>query len=628
MRRWSAGRLVASVVLLLAALGLAACDSSGSGGGVDTVSGSVSGLAKGESLVLELNGGGTLTVSSSGTFTFPNGVGTTGNYSVSIASQPRGQVCTVANGAGAGVTSNVTNVAVTCAAQTFTVGGTLTGLDAGSQLVLENHGADALTLTADGSFSLSTKVAFDGTYAVTVATQPADAICTVQHGTGAGVTGDVTSIAVTCSPNTFTLSGTSSGLTSGMQVTLENNSADALTLSANGKFTFSTPLAYLGAYNVGVSTQPVGQTCSVTNGQGSQVTRNVSNITVSCSTNTYTIGGSVSGLGTGQQVTLENNGGDALTVTGNGPFVFTTSLTYGSAYTVTVGTQPAGATCVVSSGAGSPVTADVTGVSVNCVANTVSFTTPGPYTWTVPPGITSVSVVATGGGGGGAGLAGTGPGGAGGAGAVVTSTLSVTPGQVLNLVVGGGGQAGTNGTVVNSGACGAGGGGGGSTNIDAGSSDQIIAGGGGAGGGCNTAGAGGIAGGTGGAGGNGGGLGGSAGGGGGSGGIGGAAGPGGVSGSNGNGGPGGTGGSNGGTLIPGGSGGSGVGSGAGASNPLGSAVNGGGGGGYGGGGGGGVLTGGGAGGSTGPAGTTYAPASNAGGSATNGGDGSIVITLQ
>jgi hypothetical protein len=636
MHSSSVRRLLASLVLLLAALGLGACDGSGSGGAVDTVTGSVSGLAKGESLVLELNGGDTLTVSSSGTFTFPSGVGTTGNYSVTIASQPRGQVCTVANGKGAGVTSNVTNVEVICAAQTFTVGGTLTGLDAGSQVVLMNHGADALTLTADGAFSFSTKVAFDGTYAVTVATEPSGATCSVLHGTGAGVTGDVTSISVTCSPVTFTLSGSLSGLTGGMQVTLENNSADPLTLSANGPFTFPIPVAEFGSYNVTVSSEPVGQTCTVTNFQGTQVTRNVSNITVSCSTNTYTVGGSVSGLGTGQQVTLDDNGGDPLTVTGNGAFVFTTSLTYGSAYTVTVGTQPAGALiCLVSNGASSSITGDVTNVGINCVANTVSFTTPGTYTWPVPDGLTSISIVATGGGGGGGGLSGTNAASAGGAGALVTSTLSVTPGQVLNLVVGGGGGAGTNGPSVGGGYyCGAGGGGGGSSNVDA-SSDaatlavypQIIAGGGGGAGGCPNGGAGGNAGGTAGAGGNGGSIGPETGGGGGSGGVGGAAGGGGVSGSNGSGGPGGTGGSNAGTLVPGGSGGSSVGAGAGASNTNGG-VMGGGGGGYGGGGSGSSLTGGGAGGSTGPTGTTYAPAGNGGGSATNGGDGSIVITLQ
>jgi hypothetical protein len=647
MRSSCAGRLVASVVLLLVALGLAACDSSGSGAGSASVSGSVSGLASDKSVVLELNGGSALTVSSSGVFTFPNAVSANSSYSVTVASQPPGQVCTVTNGGGAGVTSNVTNVEVSCAAQTFTVGGTLTGLAAGSRVVLENHGADALTLTADGSFGFTTKVAFDGTYAVTVATEPSGSTCSVLHGTGAGVTGDVTSISVTCSPITFTLSGTLSGLTSGMQVTLENNSADPLTLSANGPFTFPIPVAEFGAYNVTVSSEPAGQTCTVTNFQGTQVTRNVSNITVSCSTNTYTVGGSVSGLGTGQQVTLDDNGGDALTLTGNGPFVFTTPLTYGSAYTVTVGTQPTGAIiCLVGNGTSSSIAADVTNIGINCVANTVSFTTPGSYTWTVPAGLTSISVVATGGGGGGGGLSGTIAGYAGGSGAIVTGTLSVTPGQVLNLVVGGGGQSGSNGPPDCCGYLfGAAGGGGGSSNVDASTDPQILAvypeiiAGGGGGGGVdggsgNTGGFGGDAGGAGGAGdagANGNLIGASGpGGGGASGGIGGAAGssPG-LSGGNGNGGAGGQGGGNGNTVA-GGSGGSGAGAGSGADNTLtaGGNMNGGGGGGYGGGGSGAPFSGGGAGGSTGPAGTTYAPAGNAGGPSTNGGDGSVVLTLQ
>jgi hypothetical protein len=55
---------------------------------------------------------------------------------------------------------------------------------------------------------------------------------------------------------------------------------------------------------------------------------------------------------------------------------------------------------------------------------------------------------------------------------------------------------------------------------------------------------------------------------------------------------------------------------------------GGGGGGYGGGGSGGYQQSGGAGGSIGPSGTGYSAAFNAGAVALNGGDGSIVLTLQ
>ena len=49
-----------------------------------------------------------------------------------------------------------------------------------------------------------------------------------------------------CSGNgstTYTVSGTVSGLNSGYWVSLQNNGLDTLTISANGKFTFATPLA-------------------------------------------------------------------------------------------------------------------------------------------------------------------------------------------------------------------------------------------------------------------------------------------------------------------------------------------------------------------------------------------------
>src|ERR1041385_5713781 len=61
---------------------------------------------------------------------------------------------------------------------------------------------------------------------------------------------------------------------------------------------------------------------------------------------------------------------------------------------------------------------------------TVAYTTVGASTFTVPAGVTSLSIVAVGGGGGGSIVY------AGGSGGMVTTTLSVTPGQVLDLFVG------------------------------------------------------------------------------------------------------------------------------------------------------------------------------------------------
>ena len=62
---------------------------------------------------------------------------------------------------------------------TFTVGGTVTGLF--GTLVVQNNGADELSLTADGAFTFSTSIADGSTYEVTVLTQPAEFTCS---GTG------------------------------------------------------------------------------------------------------------------------------------------------------------------------------------------------------------------------------------------------------------------------------------------------------------------------------------------------------------------------------------------------------------------------------------------------------------
>ena len=91
------------------------------------------------------------------------------------------------------------------------------------------------------------------------------------------------------------------------------------------------------------------------------------------SATTHAVGGTVSGLGAGQQVILKNNAADPITVTANGAFNFVTPVAYNGSYAVTVGTQPTGQICTVSSGSGSNVTASVSSVSVTCSNITLAF---------------------------------------------------------------------------------------------------------------------------------------------------------------------------------------------------------------------------------------------------------------
>lgn len=86
---------------------------------------------------------------------------------------------------------------------------------------------------------------------------------------------------------------------------------------------------------------------------------------VSCVTDQFTIGGTVSGLiGTG--LVLQNNAGDDLMISANGPFTFATALEDGSSYVVTVLSQATDQTCSVTNGSGVLAGADVTNVEITC----------------------------------------------------------------------------------------------------------------------------------------------------------------------------------------------------------------------------------------------------------------------
>jgi len=176
-------------------------------------------------------------------------------------------------------------------------------------------------------------------------------------------------------PTTYTIGGTVLGL-SGTGLVLQNNGGNNLTVGANGTFAFTTPVTSGSAYDVTVLTQPASpaQTCSVTNGAGT-ATANITSVQIACTTITYTIGGTVSGL-SGTGLVLQNNGGNNLAVSANGSFTFGTPIDSGSAYNVAVLTQPSGPAqaCTVTSGTGT-ATANVTSVVVTCAANTAVITT-------------------------------------------------------------------------------------------------------------------------------------------------------------------------------------------------------------------------------------------------------------
>ncbi len=333
------------------------------------IGGTVQGLS-GRGLVLQLNGAETLSIASNGSFTFPTAQRSGSTYDVRVSTQPLdpSQTCTVASGSGTVGSGAVRSVRVTCATDTFTLGGNVTGL-LGSGLVLQN-GGDAVEVQSDGSFTFATRIASGGSYDVRVRTQPQNPTqsCSVENGTGRVANGNVTNVTVRCTTTTFTVGGTVSGL-AGEGLVLQNNAANDLAVNADGTFTFTTAIASGRPYNVTVAAQPTSPTqqCDVQNPSGTVTTANVTNVQITCVTTEFTIGGTVSGL-RGSGLVLQNNSGDSLAVAADGTFTFATSAPTGSAYNVTVATNPSSPTqvCTVSNGSGTISAGNVTSVTVNC----------------------------------------------------------------------------------------------------------------------------------------------------------------------------------------------------------------------------------------------------------------------
>lgn len=167
------------------------------------------------------------------------------------------------------------------------------------------------------------------------------------------------------------MGGTVTGL-AGSGLALLNNGTDLLQVTASsGTFTFSASVPEGDAFNVTISSQPTKPTqiCTVAHGSGTVSGTDVTNVAVSCATNSYTVGGTVMGL-VGSGLVLADNGANNPPISKAGPFTFATPVQSGSGYNVAVATQPTNPpqTCTVSNGSGTVGSSNVTNVAVVCEA--------------------------------------------------------------------------------------------------------------------------------------------------------------------------------------------------------------------------------------------------------------------
>src|SRR5665213_1684626 len=222
---FQASRRSAGAALVAVSLGLSGCwhwgGNSGSGSGSSdpvvqlyVLSATINGLNS-SGLVLNVNGTAQSVAAGATTQTLTGALPSGTPYSATVQTQPAGLTCSVSNGVGTMGSTAGPYVTVTCSGNTYTVGGSISGLTT-SGLVLLDNGADATPVSPNATqFTLNTGVTFGNRYAITVRTVPTDLVCSVSNGTAIMGAADVTSVSVACMPNFSLLHSFAGGLSDG-----------------------------------------------------------------------------------------------------------------------------------------------------------------------------------------------------------------------------------------------------------------------------------------------------------------------------------------------------------------------------------------------------------------------------
>ena len=180
----------------------------------------------------------------------------------------------------------------------YSIGGTVSGLDAGQSVVLQLNGGNDQTVSTNIAFTFTTKAISGGAYAVTVVGFPVGKTCTVTGGSGTA-SANVTGVAVACvTIPTFSIGGSVSGLVGrGLALRLFVKMqygappGELLEISGNGAFTFhSTPAQGVSSgLEVRVESQPTlpTQRCVVRNRFLVLTTTNFAEVDVACGEFSY-----------------------------------------------------------------------------------------------------------------------------------------------------------------------------------------------------------------------------------------------------------------------------------------------------------------------------------------------------
>lgn len=161
-------------------------------------------------------------------------------------------------------------------------------------LVVQNNGGPDLAIPAGASsFTFPQLISSDSDFEVKVKTLPPSTTCNVINGKGKSGAYSVTSVEIHCITTSYDLGGTITGLDAANLILINGSQQQVIPAGAtsftmtkfkeDGKTPDSGQVPDGQPYGITILQQPVGRTCTVTNGTGKMGSTAVNNVVVTCS---------------------------------------------------------------------------------------------------------------------------------------------------------------------------------------------------------------------------------------------------------------------------------------------------------------------------------------------------------
>ncbi len=343
--------------------------------------GSVSGLS-GSGLTLQNNGGDNLLIDSGAIpteFHTPVLVGSTND--ITIAADPTNpwQTC-LFNGTNTSEQITISLAQdeyisdIICSTNQYDVIASIANL-LNPNFILNFNGVDQAVAAGTTSHNAGTLNSGD-TFNLVVSSQPNGQNCAIAGGSGT-IKGANIYPSISCATIGYLVGGNIANLDgTGLALQLRDSSENVLQtiFPVTGSYIFSSSLSYGSTYSISIVEYPTNpwQTCSFDAGgteyYGAGLTANKTDIDITCITNDYSVGGTISGLNGDITLRLLDDGAnvESKTLSSNGSFAFTNSVQSGHTYRVEVEVGPVGQTCSIANASAVVAGSDITNVSVIC----------------------------------------------------------------------------------------------------------------------------------------------------------------------------------------------------------------------------------------------------------------------